>query len=66
MPADPPPAPTNNRVNQNGNTNSNHNNSSNNGNIQEALTTITKALHGITQKIDKMHTPTQKSYHTNN
>ena len=66
MPAHPPPAPANNGVNQNGNTNNINNNSSNNGNIQDALTTITEALQVLTQKIDKMHTPTQKSYHTNN
>ena len=51
MPAEPPQAPTNNRVNQNGNTNSINNNSSNNGNIQDALTAITQALQALTQKI---------------
>ena len=59
MPAEPPQAPTNNRVNQNGNNNSSNNNSSNNGNIQDVLTTITQALQALTQIIDKMHTPTQ-------
>ena len=66
MPAEPSQAPTNNRVNQNGSNNSINNNSSNNGNIQDALTTITQALQALTQKIDKMHTPTHKLYHTNN
>ena len=65
MPAEPLQAPVNNRVKQHGN----DNNTSNNGNIQDALTAITqalKALQALTNKTDKMHTPTQKSYHTNN
>ena len=66
MPAEPPQAPSNNRVNQNGKTNSINNNSSNNCNIQDALTAITQALQPLTNKIDNMHNSTQKSYHTNN
>ena len=60
MPGMPPQAPANNRVKQHGNDNntSNHN-GSNNGNIQDALTAITEALQVLTNKIDKMHTPTQ-------
>ena len=59
MPAEPPQAPANNRVNQNGNNNNTNNNSSNKGNIQDALTAITRALQAVTQKIDKIHTPTK-------
>ena len=66
IPAKPPQAPSNNRVKQHGNDNNTSNNGSNNGNIQNALTVITQALQALTNKIDKMHTPTQKSYHTNN
>ena len=61
MPAEPPQAPANYRVNQNGYNNSTNNNSSNIGNIQNVLAAITQAL---TQEIDKIHTPKQKSYHT--
>ena len=56
MPAEPPQAPSNIRVNHNGNTNSINNNSSNNHNIQDALTAITQPLQALTNKIDKMHT----------
>ena len=66
MPAGPPQAPANNRVKQHGNDNNTSNNGSNNGNIQDALTAITQTLQALTTKIDKMHTPTQKLYHTNN
>ena len=59
MPAESPQAPANNRVNQTANSNSTNNNISNNGNIQGALTDIAQALQALTNKIDKMHTPTQ-------
>ena len=62
VPAEPPQVPANNRVKQLGN----DNNTSNDGNIQDPLTAIKQALQALTNKIDKMHTPTQKSYHTNN
>ena len=64
MPVDPPQGPANNRVNQHGNDNNTGNNGSNS--IQDALTAIMQALQALTNKIDKMHTPTQKLYHTNN
>ena len=66
MLAEPAQAPANNRVNQHGNDNNTSNNGSNNGDIQDALTAITQALQALTNRIDKMHTPTQKSHHTNN
>ena len=60
------PAPTNNRVKQHANDFGISSNSGNNGNIQDALTAITQGLQALTNKIDRMNTTTQKSYHTNN
>ena len=66
MPAEPPKAPANNRVKRHANDISTTSNSGNNGNIQDALTAIKQALQALTNKIDKVHTPIQNSYHTNN
>ena len=68
MLAKPPQVPAINRVKQHANDFSTSSNSGDYGNIQDALTAITQALalQALTNKIVKMNTTTQKSYHTNN